>query len=972
MATLVFAFVATAALAPLPALAFKAADFKTCATSSFCARHRDAPDGATSAVYAVSDAFALSRDGLEASATLLANGDASRPLTLTLTSFGDEGVVRARVDDPKHPRYRVPDVLVDDLDRRRSKFTAATPVASDDHPSATRATIFSTPDPDVVVEVRHAPLRIALLRGGVETIVFNARGLFAFERLGEAAARASPSDDADADPATAPEPPSFRETFNGHEDTRPHGPTAVAFDVAFPRAEHVYGIPERATSLSLRPTREGGEDGNEYVTLSEPYRMYNLDVFEYEHDSPFGLYGSIPVMLAHAGGGNGVAERERGSAESDSRASVTSGVYYHNPTETYVDVLRRADGAHTRWSSESGAVDLFLLPGPTPAATTRQYTALTGTTRMPPSFSLGYHQCRWNYRDEADVAAVDAGFDEHDVPYDVLWLDIEHTDGKRYMTWDATAFPTPKRMIDDVASRGRKMVAIVDPHVKKDPKYAIHREAESKGYYVKKPDGSDFDGWCWPGSSAYLDVVSPVVRDWWSKKFALDAYPGSTRDLYVWNDMNEPSVFNGPEVTMRKDLVHHGGVEHREVHNAFGMYYHAATAEGVARRNGERPFVLSRAFFAGTQRVGPIWTGDNAADWDHLRVSVPMTLTLGLTGLTWSGADVGGFFGNPDAELMTRWYQLGIYYPFFRGHAHLDTKRREPWTFGGEHTARIRDAIRRRYQLMPYLYTLFEAANREGSPVARPLWYEFPDDPSTYAREDALMLGPAVLVHPVLHRGAETVRVELPAGLWYDFDTGDVVVGPASFDRPVGPDDCPTYVRGGHVIVRRDRARRSVAAMRGDPFVVVVAPDERGEATGEVYLDDGASVDVAARGDFLRRSIRFEPTRDGSGYAVRCEAPSAASARAGGTDGTRGAAPKGSPGALEGHPDAVARVEKIIVLGGGRLGLADAGAFATAEGRTLEMVPSAGSTRAGAAESSAAVRKPDVVLARDWVVEIKK
>lgn len=956
LATFVCAFVATAALAPPPALAFKAADFKTCATSSFCARHRDAPDGATSPVYAVSDAFALSRDGSEATATLLANGDATRPLTLTLTSFGDEGVVRARVDDPKHPRYRVPDVLVDDLDRRRSKFTAATPVLAEDDPRATRATLFSVPDPDVVVEVRHAPLRVTLLRGGVETIVFNARGLFAFERLGDAAAEASASVDGDPD-AAAPSPASFRETFNGHEDTRPNGPTAVAFDVAFPRAGHVYGIPERATSLSLRPTLEGGEDGTARVVLSEPYRMYNLDVFEYEHDSPFGLYGSIPVMLAHAG---------------DEHSSVTSGVYYHNPTETYVDVLRRGDGAHTRWMSESGAVDIFLLPGPTPAATTRQYTALTGTTRMPPAFSLGYHQCRWNYRDEADVASVDAGFDEHDVPYDVLWLDIEHTDGKRYMTWDASAFPTPERMIEDVASRGRKMVAIVDPHVKKDPKYPIHREAESRGYYVKNPDGSDFDGWCWPGSSAYLDVVSPVVRDWWSRKFALDAYPGSTRDLYVWNDMNEPSVFNGPEVTMRKDLVHHGGVEHREVHNAFGMYYHAATAEGVARRNGERPFVLSRAFFAGTQRVGPIWTGDNAADWDHLRVSVPMTLTLGLTGLTWSGADVGGFFGNPDAELMTRWYQLGIYYPFFRGHAHLDTKRREPWTFGGEHTARIRDAIRRRYQLMPYLYTLFEAANREGSPVARPLWYEFPDDPSAYAREDALMLGPAILVHPVLHPGAETVRVSLPAGLWYDFDTGDVVGGPATFDRHVTADDCPTYVRGGFVIVRRDRARRSVAAMRGDPFVVVVAPDERGEARGEVYLDDGASLDAATRRDFVRRSIRFEPTSDGSGYVVRGEAPSAASARAGGTDGTRGAAPTGAPGAFAGHPDTHAAVEKIIVLGGKRLGLADAGASATAGGRTLKMRPSAGSTRAGAAESSAAVRKPDVVLASDWVVEIKR
>jgi alpha 1,3-glucosidase len=161
------------------------------------------------------------------------------------------------------------------------------------------------------------------------------------------------------------------------------------------------------------------------------------------------------------------------------------------------------------------------------------------------------------------------------------------------------------------------------------------------------------------------------VREWWAGKFALDQYKGSTKDLYIWNDMNEPSVFNGPEVTMQKDLIHHGGVEHREVHNAFGMSYHAATADGIKRRNNERPFVLSRAFFAGTQRVGPIWTGDNKADWDHLRVSIPMVLTLGLTGLTFSGADVGGFFENPDAELMTRWYQLGIYYPFFRGHAHL-------------------------------------------------------------------------------------------------------------------------------------------------------------------------------------------------------------------------------------------------------------------------------------------------------------
>jgi len=186
-----------------------------------------------------------------------------------------------------------------------------------------------------------------------------------------------------------------------------------------------------------------------------------------------------------------------------------SAVYVHNPTETYVDVMRSgnsSEGAETLWISESGAADFFIMPGPTPGATQRQYSQITGTTAMPPAFALGYHQCRWNYVDETDVAAVDAGFDQRDIPYDVLWLDIEHTDGKRYMTWDKTHFPSPKRMIDDVASRGRKMVTIVDPHVKKDDNYGTHVEATQKRLYVRQPNagGTDFDGWCWPGSSAYL------------------------------------------------------------------------------------------------------------------------------------------------------------------------------------------------------------------------------------------------------------------------------------------------------------------------------------------------------------------------------------------------------------------------------------------------------------------------------------
>ena len=311
---------------------------------------------------------------------------------------------------------------------------------------------------------------------------------------------------------------------------------AIALDISFPGdAVDVYGIPERATSLSLKDTKAAGgggvesgdtaEDGEKDASAdeeeetskddsqpySEPYRLYNLDVFEYDHDSPFGLYGSIPVMHARSVRGDTTKGGMHGGMSKQTQESrVTySAVYVHNPTETYVDVMRSgnsSEGVETLWISESGAADFFIMPGPTPGATQRQYSQITGTTAMPPAFALGYHQCRWNYVDETDVAAVDAGFDQRDIPYDVLWLDIEHTDGKRYMTWDKTHFPSPKRMIDDVASRGRKMVTIVDPHVKKDDNYGTHVEATQKRLYVRQPNagGTDFDGWCWPGSSAYL------------------------------------------------------------------------------------------------------------------------------------------------------------------------------------------------------------------------------------------------------------------------------------------------------------------------------------------------------------------------------------------------------------------------------------------------------------------------------------
>jgi alpha 1,3-glucosidase len=439
--------------------------------------------------------------------------------------------------------------------------------------------------------------------------------------------------------------------------------------------------------------------------------------------------------------------------------------------------------------------------------------------------------------------------------------------------------------------------------------------------------------------------------------------------------MNEPSVFNGPEITMRKDLMHvRGTVEHREVHNAFGMYYHAATAEGLRKRRNERPLVLSRAFFAGTQRIGPVWTGDNAADWAHLRKSVPMTLTLGVVGLTWSGADVGGFFGDPEAELMTRWYQIGVFYPFFRGHAHLDTKRREPWMFEEPHAGYIRTAIRRRYALMPYLYTLFEAAHREGAPVLRPAWYEFPEDDALRKTDDVAMLGPALLVAPVLAPGATVRTTYLPKGVWYDYETGERFVGPVTVSKPVTAADAPLYARGGFIVPRRDRARRSTRAAAGDPVTLLVAPDERGNAVGEVYLDDGVGY-AYADGAFLRRGLTFTQN------ALACGFPSAATAKASGAEGYGGSVSP-TPGkgeapddrgisASRDFPEYATRVERVVLMGAHPDDYRSATVRGENSETSVEVVETATAEGAGAAGGGGAVaaRNPNVALADDWSVE---
>jgi mannosyl-oligosaccharide alpha-1,3-glucosidase len=632
----------------------------------------------------------------------------------------------------------------------------------------------------------------------------------------------------------------WEESFGSHTDSKPFGPTSVGLDIAFPHSQHLFGLPEHASSALLQTTRGSGATAAHY---KEPYRLYNLDVFEYELDETMALYGSIPFIVSVSS--NSGSSPHQGSAV---------GVFWFNPSETFVDIVRNDDSdagsMTTHWMSESGVVDVFVLPGSDPASLYRQYAQLTGTTPLPPIFSLGYHQCRWNYKDEKDVYQVHGMFEELDYPYDVLWLDIEHTDGKRYFTWDKALFPNPLEMQDKLATQGRRMVTIVDPHMKRDTQYYIHKEATAKGLYIKDKEGkNDYDGWCWPGSSSYLDFTAEHVRSWWADQFHFSKYVGSTPSLFTWNDMNEPSVFNGPEVSMNKDLRNLKGEEHREWHNLYGMLFHRATSEGLIRRNvpGEnvRPFVLSRAFFAGSQRYGAIWTGDNKAEWSHLQIAAPMLLSMNTAALTFVGADVGGFFGDPDAELFTRWMQAGAYQPFFRGHAHHDSKRREPWTFDDDTMKRLRQVTMARYALLPYWYTVFRKAEMTGMPVMRMMWMEYPNTVDLFAVDDQYLIGADLLVKPVTAPGAVSATVQFPTDhLWYDATSLVLVsskIQPAFFESkevPADIDTIPVFQRGGSIIPRKLRLRRSSMVMKHDPYTLYVALDENNKAQGELYMDD--------------------------------------------------------------------------------------------------------------------------------------
>ncbi len=522
------------------------------------------------------------------------------------------------------------------------------------------------------------------------------------------------------------------------------------------------------------------------------------------------------------------------------RPEAHYGIFFDNTHRTFFNLGHVEDEKHYYLEADAGELDYYFFAGGSVQEVVSGYTDLTGRMWMPPRWALGFHQCRWSYMSAKELLEVARNFRKRKIPCDVLYCDIDYMDGYRVFTWNPKTFPKPRELIKTLRKMGFRLVTIIDPGVKNDDGYVVCREGKEKGMFLKKPDGAWFTGNVWPGECVFPDFTSERVRQWWGrwhKDFLELGVSG------FWNDMNEPAVWNHFGGTMPQDIPHeYDGqwVTHKRAHNVYGFNMARACREGLhTLRPKERPFIITRAAYAGVQRYSMVWTGDNHSTWEQYALSIPECLNLSLSGVAFCGPDVGGFSWNCTGELLARWTQAGAFFPFFRNHTAWDTRRQEPWTFGAEVEEICRRYISLRYLLLPYFYNQFWEAALEGTPVMRPLFWEFPDDPNGYAVDDQFLLGPSLLVAPVIKPGANQRAVYLPAGSeWYDYWTKQKHAGGQYVTVAAPLDTLPLFVRAGAILPMTEPIE-SMQQKVIDKIILDVYPGRK--TSGSLYEDDGES-----------------------------------------------------------------------------------------------------------------------------------
>jgi alpha-glucosidase len=564
--------------------------------------------------------------------------------------------------------------------------------------------------------------------------------------------------------------------------------------------------------------------------------FWNTDVMPHHPDTD-PLYISIPFCLGL-------------------RSGVAWGFFLDETWRSEVDVAY-ADPERVRWESWGPELDVYLIAGPHPADVLRRYVTLTGRAPLPPLWSLGAQQSRWGYEHADDIRGVIQAYRSRGLPLDVVYLDIDYLEAYKVWTWDRSRFPDPRGLAGEAEAEGVRLVPIIEPNVKAEPGYAVYEEAKEQDFLVRADSGDVLVGEVWARPAVFPDFTREEVQRWWADWHQVFLEEGIAG---FWNDMNEPACFSLIEATgsvhamggrseeakrtegkTLPNAARHGKKRHLEVHNVYGMAMTKAAFEGFRQHAPERrPFVLTRAGYAGIQRYGAAWTGDNSSHWEHLELSMPMLMGLGLSGVAFTGADIPGFIGRPSPELFARWTQLGTFYPLMRNHAAKPMPFQEPWRFGERYLELARAALERRYRLLPTLYSLMHEASENGLPPLRPLLMLDPTDPEALRAFDQFLFGRDLLVAPITKPGHTKRLAYLPRGQWLEWPNLDRPGAVREGGQHViaeGPlDTVPLWLRaGGAVALTKPAPYTTTANWEHLEWHIHAGPDLR----ARLYEDDG-------------------------------------------------------------------------------------------------------------------------------------
>lgn len=562
-------------------------------------------------------------------------------------------------------------------------------------------------------------------------------------------------------------------------------------------SEHFYGLGDKTGFLDKR---------------HYDYEMWNTDNPAPHVDSFKALYKSIPFFIALTD-------------------THVYGLFLDNTYRSVFDMGKESDD-YFWFGSVGGDLDYYYIAGDTLPQVVSGYTYLTGTCPLPQKWTLGYHQSRWGYVYQEDVEAVAHELRRQDIPCDAIHLDIDYMERYKVFTWNRERYHgAPEACLQKLADDGFKIVTIVDPGVKVESGYPVYEQGVAQDCFATTPEGEPYVNRVWPGDAVFPDFGLPRVRTWWGKQHAFLLNKGVRG---IWNDMNEPASFNGPPPENVVFTDEQRSTNHAEMHNVYGHLMAKATYEGLKELDGRRPFVITRACFAGSQKYATAWTGDNTSLWAHLQMLIPQLCNLGLSGMPFVGTDIGGFGADTTPELMARWVQAACFSPLMRNHSNANTRMQEPWRFGEEVLDIYRRYVKLRYRLIPYLYDLFFEEEQTGAPLMRPLVYHFEQDPTARTCNDEFMVGPSLLVAPVVQQGADKRMVYLPQGEWYDYWTKEKLTGPRWLIREAPLDTCPLYVRAGSVLPMMEE--QSYVGEKTGTLLLDVYP---GQGSADHYYDNG-------------------------------------------------------------------------------------------------------------------------------------